>query len=87
MIEKFITFKEPHVIEGTDDDGIIFRTHVRMTHGEYLMISEVKRKDYVGAALFVCDEKSCILNWEKTFGRANMTTEDIISYLNNSQQV
>jgi hypothetical protein len=87
VIEKFITFKEPHVIEGTDGDGIIFRTHVRMTRGEYLMISEVKRKDYVGAASFVCDEKACILNWEKTFGRENMTTEDIISYLNNSQQV
>jgi len=85
MIEKFITFKDPFVIEGTNNDGIIFRTHVRMTNGEHFMISEVKRKDYVGAALFVCDEKACILNWEKTFGRANMTTEDIVCKLNETQ--
>lgn len=82
MIEKFITFKDPAVIEGTDNDGIIFRTHVKMTSGTHFMISECKRKSYVGTSSFLCDENGKILNWERTLGNVNVTTEDIISQLN-----
>lgn len=82
MIEKFITFKDPVVIEGTDNDGIIFRTHVKLTSGVHLMISECKRKNYIGTSSFLCSEDGKVTSWERTLGNVNVTTEDIMSQLN-----
>ena len=88
MIEKFLKFKEPTVIEEKDDrkGGIIFRSHVVMTGGQHLMISDAQHGTGYAkideTLAFPCNEEGEITEWSEVAGGRMMRTEDVIRELN-----
>lgn len=88
MIEKFITFKEPHVIE--DDEvrkgGIIFRSHAVLTSGEHILISDAKHGSGFAAVdetiVFKCDEEGNVTAWDGVMEARNTRTDEIVVRIN-----
>jgi hypothetical protein len=90
MIDKFITFKEPHPVEDTlaFKGGMIFRTHVVMTDGRHLLISDAKHgsgfAEIDETLVFECDESGTVTDWTEIEGCRLARTEEIINRLNAS---
>ena len=90
MIDKFVKFKEPVIIEDHDTKkgGIIFRTHVVMTDGRNLLISDSQHGDglyFIDETLvFPCDEEGNVTDWCEVEGGRFSRTEDIINLLNSN---
>jgi len=88
MIEKFITFKEPFPVEETpmSKGGIIFRTHVLMTDGRHLLVSDAKHgsgfSEIDETLVFECDESGDVTDWTEVEGRKFARTEEILGILN-----
>ena len=67
-------------------EDIIFTTHVVMTDGQHLMISDTQR----GAGytridetlVFMCDQDGNIINWSEVAGSRYARTDQIVSDLN-----
>jgi hypothetical protein len=90
MIERFVKFKDPVIIEDSDNKkgGIIFRTHVVMTDGRNLLISDARHGDVIYAInetlVFPCDEEGNITEWCEVEGGRFSRTEEIINRLNSN---
>lgn len=95
MIEKFVTFKEPTVIEDRFEDGvlvrkggIIFRSHVVMTDGRHCLISDAQHGSGIYTTdetlVFLCDENGDIADWTEIGGGRVMRTDEVIAEMNRS---
>jgi len=96
VIDKFLKFKEPHVIEDELDGdnllrkgGIIFRSHVVMTDGKHFAISDAQHGHGMFAIdetlVFPCDEEGNVTEWtEEPWGGRYMRTEEVVSQMNRS---
>ena len=94
MIDKFVTFKEPLVVDDHIENGnlvkkggIIFRSHVTMTDGRHYMISDAKHGDGRFAIdetlVFPCDDEGNVTEWQECpWGGHGMRTEDAIRSMN-----
>jgi len=82
-IDKFLSYKDPHC----DDTRIVFNTHVVMSDGEHLLISDVVD---TGAykidetLVFRCNENGKIKEWIDVQGARYSRTDDVIKMLNNN---
>ena len=88
-VDRFISYKFPMPVESYTDpstEDIIFTTHVVMTDGQHLMISDTQR----GAGytridetlVFMCDQDGNIINWSEVAGSRCARTDQIVSDLN-----
>lgn len=90
MIDKFITFKEPCVIEDDEDrkGGIIFRSHAVLTNGEHILISDAKHGEGYAAIdetlAFKCDDDGNVVEWSEIAGGRGLRTEDVVNELNSN---
>lgn len=88
MIERFITFKEPHIIEDKPDHkgGLLLRTHVVMSDGRHFVISDAKHGEGWGLVdetlAFPSDPEGNITDWTEVAGGRFVRTEDVINSLN-----
>jgi hypothetical protein len=88
MIDRFITFKEPHIIEDSDEKkgGTIFRSHVVMTDGRHVLISDAKHGsgfyEIDETLAFLCDENGNVSDWSEVCGGRFARTEEIVTLLN-----
>jgi hypothetical protein len=88
MIAKFITYKEPHKVTGEngEETGIMFRSHVLMSDGRHLAISDAQHG--VGlyrideTLVFPCNESGEITNWTEVAGGREMRTDEVVKNLN-----
>ena len=91
MIDKFITYKEPHVIEDEDDrkGGIIFRTVARLTDGKHVVISDANHGEGMflidETLVFECDEEGTVKNWTELTGGRGIRTDEVIRMLNQEE--
>jgi len=94
MIDKFVTFKEPVVVEDHFENdtlvkkgGIIFRSHVIMTDGRHYLISDSRhgsdRFAIDETMVFPCDEDGNVTKWEEgPWGGREMRTEEVVNQMN-----
>lgn len=88
MIAKFITYKEPHRVTGEkgEETGIMFRSHVLMSDGRHLVISDAQHG--VGlyrideTLVFPCDEEGRVTEWHEVEGGRGMRTDEVVRILN-----
>ena len=83
-IKKFISYKEPHPCDG--EGGIIFRSHVVMSDGQHIMISDSRHGSgftQVDETLaFLCNEEGEITDWGEVAGGRCVRTDLIVNELN-----
>jgi hypothetical protein len=88
MIERFVSYKEPYVF--VEDKGIIFRTHVVMSGGMHILISDSKMDipDVIYSdetMAFECSEEGAVSDWDHPLaGGKRVRTEDVIKDLQES---
>jgi len=95
MIDRFVTFKEPTVVEDHFENdklvrkgGIIFRSHVIMTDGHHLIISDAQHGSGMyevnETLVFPCDDEGSISDWSEVseWGGRFMRTEECINLMN-----
>ncbi len=94
MIDKFLKFKEPVVIEDHFENdklvkkgGIIFRSHVVMTNGQHYMISDAQHGNGMfeinETLVFQCDENGNVDDWQEgPWGGRGTRTEEVINQMN-----
>ena len=94
MIERFITYKEPHPIADEFDavgsllrkGGMLFRSHVVMANGENFLISDAQHGSGYASVdetlVFRCDEEGNITSWDEVIGGASQRTDEIVHRLN-----
>lgn len=94
MIDRFITFKEPVVIEDEIENGIltrkggmIFRSHVVMTDGRHFSISDAQHGQGGFAIdetlVFPCDEEGNVTEWQEgPWGGRAVRTEEVVRQMN-----
>lgn len=88
MIEKFITFKEPNVIEDCDGrkGGMLFRTHVVLVDGRHVLISDAQHGEGMlrinETLAFPCDEEGNVTQWVEVAGGRDLRTDDVIREMN-----
>jgi hypothetical protein len=97
MIDKFVTFKEPVVVEDRFENdtlvhkgGIIFRSHVVMTDGRHYLISDSQhgsgRFAIDETMVFPCDEDGNVASWEEgPWGGREMRTEQVVAEMNKQE--
>ena len=94
MIDRFISFKEPVVIDDVVENGIlvrkggmIFRGHVVLTDGRHFSISDAQHGQGGFAVdetlVFQCDEEGHVTDWEEApWGGRGMRTEAVVVEMN-----
>lgn len=95
MIDRFIKFKEPVVVEDYFESGrlvkkggIIFRSHVVMTDGRHFMISDSQHGNGMFAInetlVFPCDESGTVTDWSEApdWGGRDKRTEEVVNEMN-----
>jgi len=94
VIDRFITFKEPVVIEDEIENGIltrkggmIFRSHVVMTDGRHFSISDAQHGQGGFAInetlVFPCDEEGNVTEWQEgPWGGREVRTEEVVNQMN-----
>ena len=94
MIDKFLKFKEPVVIDDIVENGIllkkggiIFRSHVIVTDGRHYMISDAQHGNGISAInetmVFPCDEDGNVTEWQEgPWGGPGTRTEEVVSQMN-----
>ncbi len=97
MIDRFITFKEPVVIEDdfengtlTRKGGMIFRSHVVMTDGRHFSISDAQHGHGMFAInetlVFPCDEEGNVTEWQEApWGGREKRTEEVVNEMNRNE--
>ena len=85
-IEKFVTYKEPVSME--ENSGIIFRSHVVMSDGQHLIISDAQHGNGYARVdetlVFLCDEVGAITSWSEVAGGRTIRTDEVVNELNES---
>lgn len=87
-INDFLTYKVPTTIERSTRNagGVIYKTHVVMSDGQNLLISDEQHGDGVykidETLVFTCDESGNINSWAEVAGSRNARTDEIIRELN-----
>jgi hypothetical protein len=95
VIDRFITFKEPVVIEDCFENGtlarkggMIFRSHVVMTDGRHFTISDAQHGHGMFAInetlVFPCDEDGNVTEWIEQWGGRELRTEEVVNQMNES---
>ena len=87
-ISHFVTYKEPVPLTREDLTGIIFRSHVVMSDGQNLIISDSQHGDgwaRVNETLvFRCDSDGTITDWSEVGGGRELRTDEVVNELNES---
>jgi hypothetical protein len=88
-VDRFISYKLPVPVEPYTDssaEDIIFKTHLVMTDGQHLMISDAQHGSGWAAIdetlVFMCDESGDIKDWVEVAGGRMTRTDQIVSDLN-----
>lgn len=91
MIDKFITYKEPTVVEPNDisNGGIIFRTVARLMNGKHILISDANHGSGIYAVdetlVFPCDEEGTVSDWAELGGGRGIRTDEVIQMVNDGE--
>lgn len=89
-IDRFITYKFPMPVDPMMTDqavgGMSYKTHVVMTDGQHLMISDTQRGPGYArideTLVFMCDQGGDITDWTEVAGSRCARTDQIVSDLN-----
>ena len=87
-INNFLTYKVPTTIERSTHNagGMIYKTHVVMSDGQNLLISDAQHGNGVykidETLVFTCDESGNINSWTEVAGSRNARTDEIVCELN-----
>ena len=97
MIDRFIKFKEPIIIEDDNQGGktlrkgdIIFRSHVVMTDGRHFIISDAQHGEGFSRIdetfVFPCDEERETTDWTEVgdWSGREVRTEWVVNEMNRS---
>jgi len=89
-IDRFITYKVPMPVDplmtGQSVGGMSYKTHLVMTDGQHLMISDTQHGSGWAAIdetlVFMCDESGDIKDWIEVAGGRMTRTDQVICELN-----
>jgi len=88
-IKEFVAYKEPIPFESDGvESGIMFRSHVVMSDGQHLILSDAQHGTgwltVDETLVFKCDEGGTIVNWAEVAGGRGIRTDEVVSELNES---
>jgi hypothetical protein len=89
-IDRFVTYKFPMPVDpmmtGQAVGGMSYKTHLVMTDGQHLMISDAQHGSGWAAIdetlVFMCDESGDIKDWIEVAGGRMTRTDQVICELN-----